>query len=147
MDVTLKKRFRKRSARSGVSLFEILVVLAIIGMVAAIVGPRVVGYLGRAKTQTAELQIQNIRAALQIFYIDTGRYPTDAEGLAALMAQPPGLTDWNGPYLDSGSGLRDPWDREYLLRSPGENGPIDVYSFGRDGAIGGSGEDSDIKSW
>ena len=130
--------------RSGVTILEVLVVLTIIAMIAAVVGPRLIGYLGRAKTETAELQIKQIGNALQLFYIDNGRYPTSAEGLGVLMAAPPGDASWAGPYLDSADGLKDPWGRDYLYDEPGQSGTAGVRSLGRDGARGGSGEDADI---
>lgn len=130
--------------KSGVTILEVLVVLAIIAMIAAVVGPRLIGYLGRAKTDTAELQIKQIGNALQLFYIDTGRYPTGAEGLGVLMHAPPGDSSWAGPYLDSGDALSDPWGRDYLYDEPGDSGTPGVSSLGRDGARGGSGEDADV---
>lgn len=132
--------------QSGVTILEVLVVLAIIAMIAAVVGPRVVGYLGRAKAQTAELQIDQINNALQLYYIDMGRFPADAEGLAALVTSPSGAADWDGPYLASGDALTDPWDRDYLYEVAAEGADPKVYSLGRDGARGGSGEDADIGS-
>lgn len=130
--------------RSGVTILEVLVVLTIIAMIAAVVGPRLVGYLGRAKTETAELQIKQIGNALQLFYIDTGRYPTSAEGLGVLIAAPPGDTGWAGPYLESADALTDPWGRDYLYDEPGSDGIALVRSLGRDGSRGGNGEDADI---
>lgn len=137
-------RRQKWTRRSGVTILEVLVVLTIIAMIAAVVGPRLIGYLGRAKTETADLQIKQLGNALQLFYVDTGRYPTSAEGLGVLMTSPPGDTDWAGPYLKNSDGLTDPWGREYLYEEPGQNGNVEVRSLGRDGTRGGSGEDADI---
>lgn len=130
--------------RSGVTILEVLVVLAIIGMIAAVVGPRVVGYLSRAKTETASLQVDQLRNALQLFYIDLGRYPGTAEGLPALMNSPGGSPDWSGPYLSSDDALTDPWGRDYIYEESSEDREPLVYSLGRDGAKGGTGEDADI---
>jgi len=131
--------------QSGVTILEVLVVLTIIAMIAAVVGPRLIGYLGRAKSETAGLQIKQVGNALQLFYIDTGRYPTGAEGLGVLMTPPPGDSSWAGPYLDSADALTDPWGRDYIYTEPGQNGAAGVASFGRDGARGGTGEDADIR--
>lgn len=138
------KRPIKWTPKSGVTILEVLVVLAIIALIAAVVGPRVVGYLGRAKTETAELQINQIQNALQLFYIDLGRYPAESEGLAALVAAPTGANGWAGPYLGDAEGLSDPWGRDYLYEEAANNADPVVYSLGRDGTSGGSGEDADV---
>lgn len=130
--------------KSGITILEVLVVLAIIAMIAAVVGPRVVGYLGRAKADTAALQIDQINNALQLFYIDMGRFPAESEGLAALMSAPAGSADWAGPYLASEEALSDPWGRDYLYEEAGEGADPRVFSLGRDGARGGTGEDADV---
>ena len=140
----MKRSVGHWSPKAGLTILEVLVVLAIIAMIAAVVGPRVVGYLGRAKTETAELQINQINNALQLFYIDMGRFPAESEGLAALMAAPSGTADWAGPYLASEDALSDPWGRDYLFEDAGEGADPQVYSLGRDGAQGGSGEDADV---
>lgn len=129
--------------KSGVTILEVLIVLAIIAMIAAVVGPRVIGYLGRAKTETADLQIDQINNALQLFYIDMGRYPAASEGLPALLAAPAGSTDWAGPYLSSDEAMTDPWGRDYIYEDADDADP-QVYSLGRDGASGGTGEDADV---
>ncbi len=121
-----------------------LIVLAIVAMIAAVAGPRLIGYLGRAKSETAQLQVRQIGNALQLFYIDTGRYPTNSEGLTVLVETPPGDISWAGPYLDSNEGLNDPWGRTYVYSEPDEQGKPSVVSYGRDGAPGGTGEDGDI---
>jgi general secretion pathway protein G len=130
--------------KTGATILEVLVVLAIIALIAAVVGPRLIGYLGRAKSETAQLQIDQLGNALQLFYIDTGRYPTSSEGLSVLMTAPPGDSSWNGPYLDSAEGLTDPWGRAYLYTEPGDTEQPDVTSLGRDGSRGGSGENADL---
>ncbi len=135
---------REWTARSGVTILEVLIVLAIIAMVAAVAGPRLIGYLGRAKVQTAELQIGQIKSALQLFYIDVGRYPAAAEGLAVLTQPPAAAESWAGPYLESEEALIDPWGRDYLYAVTEGTGTPGISSLGRDGAKGGSGEDADV---
>ena len=100
--------------------------------------------LDRAKSETAALQIDQIGNAVQLFYIDVGRYPSEAEGLAVLFSAPPGDSDWRGPYLPSNEALTDPWGRPYLYSEPGESGALSIKSLGRDGTRGGSGEDADL---
>jgi general secretion pathway protein G len=134
----------RRTARSGITILEILVVLAIIALIAAVVGPRLVGYLGRAKTETATLQIGQIKNALQLFYIDVGRYPSTDEGLGVLIVAPAASAGWKGPYLESAEGLKDPWGRDYLYTEPEAVGPLSVRSLGQDGVKGGEGEDADL---
>lgn len=133
----------KWTGESGVTILEVLIVLAVIAMIAGVVGPRVIGYLGRAKTETAELQVDQINNALQLFYIDMGRYPAASEGLPALMAAPARAADWAGPYLRSDEAMTDPWGRDYIYEDAGDADPK-VYSLGRDGASGGTGEDADV---
>jgi general secretion pathway protein G len=135
---------RKPTFTSGVTILEVLIVLAIIAMIAAVAGPRLIGYLGRAKTETAELQITQIRNALQLFYIDMGRYPTTPEALAVLMQPPAGEVSWAGPYLETDTALTDPWGRQYLYSQPEGAETPSVSSLGRDGSRGGSGEDADL---
>jgi general secretion pathway protein G len=115
-----------------------LVVLAIIGMIVGLVGPRVLNYLSESKVKTAQIQMENIASALDLFYLDAGRYPTSEEGLAALVRRPSALSSWNGPYLKSTTPPRDPWGHDFLYRSPGQNGPYDIGSLGPDGKEGGN---------
>jgi general secretion pathway protein G len=131
----------------GFTLLEMLVVLAIMGLLAAIVAPQVLKYLGSSRTQTAKVQIQNIGSALELYRLDVGRYPTSEEGLSALVAAPSGAAGWNGPYLQKPSALKDPWDQPYLYRVPGQHGEVDVYTLGSDKAEGGAGEARDVGNW
>jgi len=131
----------------GFTLIELLVVLVILGLLAGLVGPQVLRYLGSAKSDTARLQIEELGAGLDLFHLEVGRYPTSEEGLGALVEQPPGLSTWNGPYLKKKQVPKDPWGNPYHYRSPGENGMYDLYSLGPDNMEGGEGENQDIVSW
>ncbi len=135
------------AARAGFTLVEMLVVLVIIGLIMGLVGPRVLNYLTDAREKTARLQIESFSNALDLFYIDAGRYPTSAEGLAALAQRPPGVDTWNGPYLRDRSVPADPWGNPYVYRSPGQHGNYDIVSLGADGRDGGEGSNADVTSW
>src|SRR6266436_3701785 len=132
----LPRARRRRAARhgeSGFTLVEILVVITIIGMIMALVGPRVLNYLGESKVKAARIQIESLSSALDLYYLDVGRYPSTSEGLAALAQQPGGVQGWNGPYLRSGAVPSDPWGHSYAYRSPGEHGSFDIVSHGAHG--------------
>lgn len=139
-----KVRRIERDNRAGLSLLEIMVVLAIIALVAGLAAPRLMASFGRAKSQAAEIQLTNLKSALQLFYIDTGRYPNESEGLEALLTAPAGVSEWKGPYVDNKTTLADPWKRQFIYRFPGVNGAFDLMTYGRDGKVGGSSEDKDI---
>ena len=134
---------------SGFTLVELLVVLAILGMIVALVTPQVLKYLGRAKIDAARIEIQTIGNALDLYRLDLQHYPTQQEGLQALVEAPPGsdAERWQGPYIKQRKLPLDPWGRPYLYRSPGEHGEYDLYSLGADNAPGGSGENQDITNW
>ena len=132
---------------AGFTLLELLVVIAIIGLLYAIVGPQVIRYLGSSKTQTASVQVKNVASALELYRFDAGSYPSAEQGLDALVKQPAGGTNWNGPYLPQASTIIDPWGNPYLYKVPGEHGQIDVYSLGSDKAPGGTGEAKDVGNW
>lgn len=141
----MSKRGKRRS--SGYTLVELLVVLAILGLLVALAAPRVIRYLGTAKTDTARIQIQKLGGVLDLYRLEIGHYPTDEEGLVALVDRPPQVDSWNGPYLKNRQSLIDPWGTPYVYRSPGEHGEYDLYTLGADGKEGGDGEDRDITSW
>ncbi|QYZ67217.1 MAG: general secretion pathway protein GspG [Gammaproteobacteria bacterium (ex Lamellibrachia satsuma)] len=144
----INKRVNSRSQVCyGFTLIELLVVLVILGLLAGLVGPQMVRYLGGAKTDTTMLQIEEFGAGLDLFHLEVGRYPTTDEGLIALVEKPNSVEGWNGPYLKKKQIPEDPWGNEYLYRFPGDNGIYDLYSFGQDNTEGGSGEAQDVVSW
>ena len=138
---------KMNSTMHGFTLIELLVVLAIIGLLAGLVGPQVMKHLGGAKTKTARVQIEDLAGALDMYKMDVGRYPTSSEGLQALVEKPSSARAWNGPYLRKNKVPQDPWIYDYHYVSPGEHGRFDIYSLGADNAAGGDGEDQDINSW
>src|SRR6202035_2969838 len=125
--------------QQGFTLVEMLVVITIIGLIMGLIGPRVLNYLSESKVKAAKIQLQSFSSALDLFYLDAGRFPSTSEGLAALVQRTPGVAAWNGPYLKGGKVPNDPWSHPYLYRSPGERGPYDIVSYGSDGQEGGSG--------
>ncbi len=131
---------------NGFTLVEILVVIIIIGLLAALVGPRLFGKVGTAKLSAAKAQIELFGTALDTFRLDVGRYPTTEEGLKALREKPSGVEGWHGPYLPKEIPL-DPWRRPYVYKSPGEHEEYDLISLGLDGVEGGEGENQDVVSW
>jgi general secretion pathway protein G len=136
-----------RRRQAGFTLIEIMVVMVIIGLLMALVGPNLIGRSEKAKTQAAAMQIERLGTVLDTFRLDTGRYPTSQEGLNALVQRPMGMERWDGPYLTKGI-PKDPWDRPYVYRSPGDGGrPYDIYSLGADGAPGGQDNNRDVTSW
>src|SRR5215475_3435364 len=136
-----------RSTSAGFTLLELLVVLVILGLLAAIATPQVMKYLSRARTQSAALQIHNLASALDLYRLDIGRYPSQEEGLNSLVQAPPSVTTWNGPYVKKPEMLIDPWGHPYIYRIPGEHGDYDLSSNGADNAAGGQGENQDVTSW
>ena len=145
VDVASRRSRRKREG--GFTLVEMLVVITIIALIMSLVGPRVLNYLSESKVKAAKIQIQSFTSALDLMYLDTGRYPSSAEGLDSLVKPANGMTGWNGPYLKGGAVPTDPWGKPYLYKSPGEHGAYDVVSLGADGREGGVGTAADITSW
>lgn len=135
-----------RDRQGGFTLIEMLVVIAIMGMIMALVGPRVLSYLSDSRVKSAKIQIQSFSAALDLFYLDAGRYPATAEGLEALMRPVSGITAWNGPYIKGGKVPTDPWGNAYVYRVPGERSAYEIRSLGADGQEGGSGAAMDLAS-
>jgi general secretion pathway protein G len=130
--------------QSGFTLVEMLVVITIIGMIMGLIGPRVLNYLSESKVKTARIQIQSFGSALDLYYLDAGRYPSTAEGLAALVRPTGGVAGWAGPYLKGGNVPNDPWNNPYVYRSPGAHAPYDIISYGSDGQEGGTDLAADI---
>lgn len=130
----------------GFTLMELLLVLVIIGLLAALVGPTIYQRIRPAKQQAARAQIENFGSALDSFYVDVERYPSDQEGFDALRNRPQGANNWNGPYLKK-EVPKDPWGNPYIYRSPGRNGGYEISSYGADGREGGDGENADVNSW
>lgn len=134
------------SVCAGFTLVELLVVMVIIGLLAALVAPRFIRQEEKAKIKAARAQIELLGTALDTFRLDVGRYPTSQEGLEALRRQSGGVERWDGPYLKKEI-PQDPWGKPYVYRSPGEHGPYDLFSYGADGAPGGDGDNRDVTSW
>ncbi len=134
----------KSSREAGYSLVEILVVLVILSLIMALVAPRVLGYLSRGRSGTADIQIGLIESSLDLYLVDLGRYPSESEGLEALVTAPEGAVGWDGPYLRDGELPQDPWGRPYLYRLSADQLSASVFSYGADGVEGGDGENADI---
>jgi general secretion pathway protein G len=138
---------RRRRRQRGFTLIELLVVLGIVALLAGLVAPRVVQYLGGARSKAAEVQIRGIVQALELYRLDVGRYPTASEGLGALVRPPTTGARWGGPYLDREAALLDPWGVPYGYRLPGRRATVEVFTLGADRAEGGEGEARDVGNW
>lgn len=132
--------------KRGFTLLELLVVMVIIGMLAAYVGPKYFAQIGKSQVKTTKAQIVALEKALDQYRLDTGHYPSTEQGLASLVTRPANEAKWDGPYLTK-SVPADPWGNPYVYKSPGEHGDVDLLSYGRDGRPGGDGEDADITNW
>lgn len=137
---------RLRSDPHGFTLLELLVVMVIIGLLAGYVGPKLFAQIGRSEVKVTRAQISGFEKSLDQYRIDTGHYPSTAQGLGALLVKPGDEPRWAGPYLTKAV-PKDPWGHDYLYRCPGEHGEYDLWSTGRDGKPGGDGEDADITNW
>lgn len=137
---------RQRKQVQGFTMMELLVVLVIVGLLAALVGPQLYKRISPAKQSIAKTQIENFVSALDAYFIDTGEFPSEEAGLDALRNRPSGVKNWQGPYLKKET-PKDPWGNPYAYQYPGNNGPYDIISYGKDGAPGGESENQDIVSW
>ena len=142
----LPRKRHRDTGQDGFTLVEMLVVITIIGMIMALVGPRVLNYLSESRTKAAKIQIQSLSSALDLFYLDAGRFPSSSEGLVALVRPVSGIASWNGPYIRGGTVPNDPWGNSYVYKQPGEQAPYEIRSFGADGQEGGSGAATDLTS-
>ncbi|MDF3935207.1 type II secretion system major pseudopilin GspG [Pseudomonas citronellolis] len=138
--------FARPRRSAGFTLLELLVVLVVLGLLAGLVGPKYFSQLGRSEAKVARAQIEGLGKALDLYRLEVGHYPSSEQGLQALVVAPSGEARWKGPYLQKAV-PQDPWGRDYLYRSPGENGDYDLVSMGKDGQPGGEGEDAEVNSW
>ena len=133
-----KRRRKNPDGEAGFTLVEMLVVITIIGLIVGLVGPRVLNYLSESKVKTAKIQIESFSAALDLYYLDNGRYPSASDGLAALVRRPGASQSWNGPYLKTGSVPNDPWGHAYVYKAPGEHAAYEIVSYGPSGEMNSS---------
>lgn len=136
-----------KQTNKGFSLIELLVVLVILGLLAGVVAPQVMKHLGKAKSDSSRLQIEDLGVALDLYLLELGDYPTTEQGLQALIIAPESASNWNGPYLKKKKIPKDAWKRDFTYISPGENGAYDLYTLGKDNQLGGEKENKDIVSW
>jgi general secretion pathway protein G len=141
---TTEKSVSSSAGQDGFTLVELLVVLVILVLLASIIGPRVIGYLGSSRSKTAQIQIESLVTSLELYHVDVGNYPSTADGLDALIKPPAKAKGWNGPYVTKAAIPSDPWGQPYKYQQPGKKSVFDLYSLGRDGKEGGSDEDADI---
>jgi len=144
---------RRRAGRprapgnAGFTLLELMVVLAILGALAFVAAPPFLRYLASGKLQATKIQIVSLGSALDLYAYEVGRYPTNDEGLKALLAKPATAPRWNGPYLQRAEMITDPWGQPYQYRMPGQHGAYDLFSLGPKGTQGGEAESNDLRSW
>lgn len=131
----------------GFTLLELLIVMIIIGLLAALIGPKMIGRVGESRQTVAKQQIEGFSSAMEMYKLDTTKYPTQEQGLEALVTEPQGIANWKGPYLKKKFIPKDPWGNNYVYTYPGEHGDYDIVSYGADGNSGGDGEAKDVASW
>jgi general secretion pathway protein G len=142
-----KISYHGRNLISGFTLIELLIVMVIIGLLAAFVVPKLIGRVGESKLTAAKAQIELISTAIEIYRLDTGKYPSQETGLQSLNTKPDDVRNWKGPYMKKDKAPKDPWGADYMYRYPGTHGDYDLVSYGADGSEGGSGDNKDIASW
>lgn len=141
------KKYLSLLRSGGFTLLELLIVMIIIGLLAALIGPKMIGRVGESRQTVAKQQIEGFSSALEMYKLDTTKYPTQEQGLDALVTEPQGIMNWKGPYLKKKFIPKDPWGNNYVYMYPGEHGDYDILSYGADGNSGGDGEDKDVASW
>ncbi|GAX59631.1 type II secretory system protein [Candidatus Scalindua japonica] len=142
-----KISYQKIDSISGFTLIELLIVMVILGLLAALIVPKLIGRVGESKQTTAKAQIELISTALEVYKLDTGKYPSQESGLQSLNSKPGDIQNWKGPYMKKNKIPEDPWGAEYIYKYPGTHGDYDLLSYGADGTEGGSEENKDIVSW
>ena len=153
MDKKMKKSdrntisFQRTNLISGFTLIELLIVMVIIGLLAAFVVPKLIGRVGESKQTAAKAQIELISTAVEMYKLDTGKYPSQETGLQSLNSKPSDVQSWKGPYMKKDKIPKDPWGTAYVYKYPGTHGDYDLVSYGADGGEGGSGDNKDIASW
>jgi general secretion pathway protein G len=141
-------KMRLASRSSGFTLLELMVVLLILALLGTVAAPEVIKHLRKAKSETAKIQVDALAAAVDFFNTDVGRYPTQQEGLQALIAAPGAAAPhWDGPYVKKSISLTDPWGEKYVYKIPGDHGAFDIYTLGADKAPGGTGDAADVGNW
>lgn len=137
---------RQPTRTRGFTLLELLVVLVVLGLLASLVAPKYFKQIGKSEAKTARAQIEGLTKAIDLYRLDTGKFPSSDQGLAVLLSKPANEPKWNGPYLQKAV-PQDPWGRPYAYKSPGEHGEYDVFTLGKDGVAGGEDENADIGNW
>ena len=143
----VNRRILRLFKKEGFTLLELLIVMIIIGLLAALIGPKMIGRVGESRQTVAKQQIEGFSSALEMYKLDTTKYPTQEQGLEALVTQPQGIVNWKGPYLKKKFIPKDPWGNNYVYIFPGANSDYDIISYGADGNQGGDGENKDVLSW
>ena len=142
-----KTSYQRTNIISGFTLIELLIVMVIIGLLAAFIVPKLIGKVGKSKQTAAKAQIELISTAIDVYRLDTGKYPSQDTGLQSLNTKPDDVQNWDGPYMKKNKIPKDPWGAEYIYNYPGTHGDYDLVSYGADGSEGGSGDNKDIVSW